>query len=116
MSSTLEQRENLKRGFGAFYENLTILLAGYDPMDLVRGGAPDDEYDIEVDAILLRLNEASSPMVLGQIIYEAFVECFGPTFASPNTQPSERTKARFTAMGEKAWASWRRWKEEAKPE
>src|SRR5258708_3989371 len=110
MSSASEQRENLKREYGSFYEDLTLLLAEYDPMGLVRGGAPDDEYDIEVYVILLRLNEASSPTMLGQIIYEAFVACFGSAFASPHTQPSEHTKTRFAALGEKAWTSWRRWK------
>lgn len=116
MSSTSEQHENLKREYGSFYEDLTLLLAEDDPMGLVRGGAPDDEYDIEVDVTLLRLNEASSPTLLGQIIYEAFVECFGSTFASPNTPPSERTRARFAALGEKAWTSWQRWKGEVRQE
>jgi len=116
MSPTSEQRKNLKREYGSFYKDLTSLLAEDDPMGLVRGGAPYDEYDIEVDAILLRLNEASSPTLLGQIIYEAFVECFGSTFAPPNTQPSERAQAHFAALGEKAWTSWQRWKEEATPQ
>jgi hypothetical protein len=34
-------------------------------MGLVRWGAPRNEYEPEVDAILLRLHEASSPSDLG---------------------------------------------------
>ncbi len=117
MSSTLEQREKLKREYGSLYKDLTLLLTEYDPMYLMSiPGIPPDEYDYEVDNILLRLNEASSPTLLGQIIYETFVKCFGSTFALPDTPPSEHTRKRFAAMGEKAWTSWRRWKGEAKPE
>jgi len=113
MPSRSEQHENLKREYGSFYETLTQLLAEYDPMGLMSiPGMPSNEYDIEVDVILSRLNEASSPTVLGQIIYETFVQCFGRTFAPPDQPPSERTRVWFEAMGEKAWTSWRRWREE----
>ena len=116
MSPTSEQHKHLKQEYRSFYRDLTSLLAEDDPVGLVRGGAPYDEYDIEVDVILLRLNEASSPALMGKIIYEGFVECFGSTFALPNTQPSERTQARFAALGEKAWMNWQRWQEKAQPQ
>jgi hypothetical protein len=112
MSLTPEQqRQNLKQEYGWLYEASIQLLAEYDPMHLIAMGAPRDEYEPEVDVILLRLPEASSPSTLGQIIYEAFVHCFGSTFSLlPYQSSSERTKTRFAAMGEKAWASWRQWK------
>ena len=78
-STPNQQRQHLKQAYGKFYTALTLLLADYDPMGLVRGGAPLNEYEPEVDAILLRLHEASSPSTLGHIIYETIVAYFGST-------------------------------------
>ena len=85
-------------------------------MYLIKGGAPSDEYESEVDAILLQLPEASSPTVLGRIIYETFVKSFAITPDPPIPQPSETERVRFAVLGEKAWTSWTRWKEEIEPE
>lgn len=109
-----QQRQNLKQEYGWLYEALIQLLAEYDPMNLIVMGAPSDEYDLEVDVILQRLPEASSPSSLGQIIYEAFVHCFGSSFSLlPYQSTSERTKTHFAVMGEKAWTRWRQWEGEA---
>ncbi len=85
-------------------------------MGLIRAGAPDDEYNLEVDTILSRLHEASSPNALGHIIYETFVAYFDSAFTSPNTPPSERTRKRFATLGEKVWASWKDWERETHTE
>ncbi len=77
MSSTLERRKNFKREYEAFYKALTMLLAEYDPMNLMFEDMPYDEYDIEVAEILLRLNEIGSPDIFEQVIYDTFVHCFG---------------------------------------
>lgn len=114
MAATPEQHAQLKQEYRSFYEALTLLLADYDPMGLVGGGAPYNEYDIEVDVILLRLNEAVSPDMLGQIMYEAFVQCFGRTFVRPDEQHSEQQKALFASIGNIAWHIWEYWKEEGR--
>lgn len=113
MSLTPEQRKSLKQEYGRLYEALTELLAEEDLMGLVRLGAPRDEYELEVDVILQRLSEARSPRVLGSIIYETFVQCFGTAFASRHRQSSEHKSFRFVVIGERAWALWKRWEGEA---
>ncbi len=112
MSLTSEQRESLKQEYGSFYEALTQFLAEEDLMGLVRIGAPHDEYELEVDVILQRLSEARSPRVLGSIIYETFVQCFGTSFASRHSQSTEHKSVRFVVIGERAWALWKRWEGE----
>lgn len=106
------QRSMLKQQYGWLYRALVKLLADEDPMYLINAGAPADEYEHEAENILLHLPEATSPNELGQIIYEVFVKCFGTTFAPDNKPPSESTKRRFAAMGEKAWTLWVRWQAE----
>ena len=110
------QRSILKQKYGWLYNALVKLLANEDPMYLISMGVPDDEYDIEVNAFLPRLPEANSPSELGQIIYEAFVKCFGETFVPSDKPPSEHRKRQFEIIGEKAWALWTRWREEAQQE
>lgn len=112
LSASHERRQNFKQEYGWFYEALVRLLARADPMNLVKMGAPEDEYELEVDVILQGLNEARSPGDLGQIIYDAFVDCFGSSFAAPAEQPGEQRKARFLSMGNEAWNLWQSWKGE----
>lgn len=113
MPSTPEsQRSTLKAKYGWLYKALVKLLAEEDLMGLVKMGAPDDEYEPEVDTFLPRLPEANSPDELGQIIYEAFVKCFGKTFVPSDKPPSEQSNRQFETIGEKAWAFWTRWREE----
>lgn len=109
------QHAMLKRQYGWFYQELIKLLGEADLMGFVFSGISADEYDIEVDELLLRLPEASSPNQLGQIIYEVFVKCFDIAFApADEPEPStERSKQLFATMGEKAWALWMRWQAEA---
>lgn len=106
--SSKEQRRKLKREYGEFYEALVQLLAEYDLIGLVKMGAPKDEYEPEVDVILGRLNEASSPDALRQIIYEAFVQCFSLS----DEALVVGVKAQLEVIGSVAWNSWRRWQRE----
>jgi hypothetical protein len=115
-SKEQEQQRKLKKEYGQLYEAFIQILAKDDPMNLVRIGAPDNEYQWEVDRILLRLNEAKSPSKLGDIIYEAFVQGFGKSFASQGEQSYRDYKPRFEALGEVAWKAWERWKEEKEQE
>lgn len=107
-----EQQRRLKQEYGWLYNSLIQILAKDDPMNLVRIGAPENEYQWEVDRILLRLNEANSPSELGDIIYEAFVSGFGMSFASQGEQSYQHYKPRFQGLGEAAWNVWERWREE----
>ncbi len=113
-SEKQEQQRKLKQEYGWLYESFTQILAKDDPMNLVRIGAPVNEYDLEVNTILLRLHDAHSPEELGDIIYTVFVSAFGKSFASRGELSYQQYKPRFQALGETAWNEWMRWKEEKK--
>jgi len=48
-----------------------------DPIGLIRGGAPRDEYDPEVGTILPRLRGVTSAEDIQSIVHEEFVNWFG---------------------------------------
>ncbi len=97
-SLSREQRQKMKQEYGWFYEALVQLLAKDDPMNLVRTGAPFNEYEPEVDMILSKLDKAESPSELGKIIYETFVYAFGTVFASRGEQSYKDYQPRFKAV------------------
>lgn len=107
-----EQRERIRQQYGWFYEYLVRLLAEDDPMYLTCFGAPPDEYEDEAAAIVLHLNEASSPAVLSEIIYEIFIKAFGPDIAPLSSPPSPTMKRRFEDLSNKIWTNWQRWNEQ----
>jgi hypothetical protein len=104
--------QKLKQEYGWFYDALCRLLAEDDPIGLIAGGAPVNEYDIEADEILCRLHDASSPAALGNIICEVFIEYFRSP-SDPPEPPSEGAKKYYRVLGERAWTIWTRWKAEA---
>ncbi|GCE26348.1 hypothetical protein KDA_18320 [Dictyobacter alpinus] len=99
-----EQIKRLRQQYGEFYKSFIKILASYDPLGLVSSGAPDNEYDIEVDAVLLRMKEAKSVDMLSTIIYEEFVRCF----SLPPTHP----KAPYNTIAASVWDTYQRWLQE----
>ncbi len=58
-----------------------MLLARHDPVGLTRGGAPDDEYDVEAGQIVRRmLHEAHSTHDVERIASEVFMDYFGSQY------------------------------------
>jgi hypothetical protein len=106
-----QQRRQLRLEYSGLYETFVWLFADYDPMRLIRLGAPSNEYDLEVEVTLSRLSEASNASDLTRIAYQSFVECFGNTFDTPNKRPTEITKRNFDVLGKEMWDSWKRWEE-----
>lgn len=96
-----EQIERLRQEYGWFYNSSVEILASYDPLGLISCGAPDDEYDIEVDAILLRMQEAKSVDMLSEIIYEEFVRCFSLSSTHPKTP--------YNNIADSVWNTYQRW-------
>ena len=96
-----EQLKQLRQQYGEFRESFITILASYDPLGLVAMGAPDNEYDIEVDAVLFRMKEAASMDILSTIIYEEFVRCF----SLPPTHP----KALYQAIAASVWDTYQCW-------
>ena len=66
-------RDRLRRRFGSLYSDILEILQHHDPIGI---GFLPDEYEPEVDTILLRLDGVSSENELQRIIYEEFVWWF----------------------------------------
>jgi hypothetical protein len=54
-----DERERLRNANAELFAQVTAILARHDLMDLVRIGAPEDEYEPEVGTILPRLRDAA---------------------------------------------------------
>ena len=106
LEMTEEQSEMLRQEYGWFYMSCVEILASYDPLVLVASGAPDDEYDVEVDAILLRMGEATSLDILSDIVYEEFSRSFNLSADYPKTV--------YTTIAARVWETYQRWLREQK--
>jgi len=96
-----EEREaSLKQAYGRPYTEVSRLVRQADPIRLIAIGAPDDEYDVEIGAILPRLLEATSAGDVHQIVHEEFVRCFDGDIAGPPEI--------YAAMSEEIWQTWKR--------
>jgi hypothetical protein len=54
-----------------------------DPVGLLEGGAPADEYCPEIDTILRRLSDAQQPGEVTGVLHEEFLRWFGEGTAGP---------------------------------
>jgi hypothetical protein len=96
-----EQRKILHQEYGWFRNSCVEILASYDPLGLIAGGAPDDEYDIEVDVILLRMEEAKLADILSKIIYDEFIRWF--------SLPPDYPKTPYNNIASSVWDTYQRW-------
>ncbi len=70
-------KRRAKAGFAALREAVSQALREADPIGLIRGGAPRNEYDPEVGTILPRLRGVTSAEDIQSIVHEEFVSWFG---------------------------------------
>lgn len=67
------------------YPSLYVAVAGAlretDPLGLISGGAPNDEYEPEVSTVSPRLREARAVDDVRRILHEEFVHWFGADIA-----------------------------------
>jgi hypothetical protein len=68
-------REELKRAYGAFYEEISALLFEHDPMG-INFSDNTDEYEPEVDLILPCLSRACDAVDVQRIVHEIFERMF----------------------------------------
>ena|SRR5687767_1481704 len=54
-----------------------------DPIGLLEIGAPNDEYDPEVETIVPRVAKAADEVEVHQIVHDEFVRWFGEGTAGP---------------------------------
>jgi hypothetical protein len=107
-----EQHQRLQQEYGWFYRSFNTILAVHDLEGLIAFGAPNDEYDIEVDAVLLRIKDIRSAKKLGRCIYEEFVRCFRSSLEFERIPAT--TPYRFLTIAQEVWSEYQRWLKEQK--
>jgi len=68
-----------------------------DPLGLLEGGAPSDEYAPEIGTILPRLVNAQQPDDVTSVLHEEFVRWFGESTAGPRDA--------YKALAGRIWAA-----------
>lgn len=69
------------------FEEVQKIVNEYDPIGLVSGGAPKDEYHTEVGKIVALLRDESDTQSLAQKIESIFLESFGDTDHNKSMYP-----------------------------
>ena len=70
-----------KAQFAALRDAVSQAIRDADPIGLIHGGAPLDEYDPEVGTVLPRLRGVTSYGEVRTILHEEFIHWFGDEVA-----------------------------------
>ncbi|KKS93160.1 MAG: hypothetical protein A3H59_01750 [Candidatus Jacksonbacteria bacterium RIFCSPLOWO2_02_FULL_43_9] len=68
---------SVNRGFKLFRNEIRCIINKYDPFHLTNYGAPEDEYDAEVDRVLSFLVNKKNDRPLYEQIKQVFFDSFG---------------------------------------
>ncbi|ATW24576.1 hypothetical protein [Candidatus Formimonas warabiya] len=79
----IEINNNLKAGYLREFLRIREAVNSVDPIGLINGGAPVDEYDPEVRDILIVIPNAKTQQELAEMIYKVFVKWFGNDTTGP---------------------------------
>lgn len=93
------RRREIDPAYAPLHAELRAILNYYDPVDLIRVGAPEDEYENELSTILPRLSEASDPSDVQHVLHEEFFRWFGEGITMFNY-------AEFEPVAADVWAAW----------
>lgn len=69
----------------------------WDPYGLLAGGAPEDEFDAEIEAVVSRLGVGMSPQDIAGVVSGIFSHTFEPEYFEVNNC-KEVAEAIFRAM------------------
>ncbi len=75
------------------YQNVKTVVNAMDPIGLIKGGAPEDEYDLEINKIIELIEQGSAEHELADRIYQIFVNYFTSDLAGE--------KSKYTAIAER---------------
>lgn len=75
-------RQKLKHSYQETIEIVRSVINEWDPYDLIKGGAPDNEFVREVALIAAKANEVKTPTELAEVISKVFSTSFGPEWFS----------------------------------
>jgi hypothetical protein len=67
----------MERRYQAFVAAVERAIKDADPIGLLKGGAPADEYSPEIGAIVPRVRNAQSVDEITAVLHEEFVRWFG---------------------------------------
>jgi len=93
----LEHRTVLRARYGSLYDEVLRIVTRHDPIEIAQ--LPDD-YEPEVDTILLRLEGARSASDARRILHQEFVQWFSIGLAGPEEN--------FEKMAREVWDAWGR--------
>ncbi len=73
----------------------------YDPIDLIKIGCPEDEYDPEIERILPLLSKIKNKKELLDKVYLVFVKMFDKSIAGPKNKYKKISEELFLLFFEK---------------
>jgi hypothetical protein len=98
MREAISRRHLFRREYRPLRNAVAAVIARADPVNLLALGAPGDEYDGEVGAILPQLPRAGSEADVLTIIRGEFVRRFGEDVAGPPERYNEAAAAVWLAL------------------
>ena len=112
-----EFRRKIKEQYGSFYNQITEIFNRHDPIDLIKIGAPSDEYGYEISRILSKLKNTESVLETRRIIYEEFNQSFNYGYSASNLSKRIKigddfagTETDYHLIAEEVWAVWETFK------
>jgi hypothetical protein len=98
LSEAISRRSLFAREFRPLRKAVAAAIAKADPIRLLQLGAPGDEYDQEVSAILPELSSASSEEDVCRIVRAEFARRFGEDIAGPPERYIEASASIWRAL------------------
>lgn len=74
---------SLKKEYGKLYDSVRAIINQEDPINQIKDGAFEDEYDSEIAAILARMKECRSIPLMQKMVHDVFTQSFDPPVAGP---------------------------------
>jgi hypothetical protein len=71
-------REVKRREREKIFEAVRSVINEWDPYDLLANGAPDDEFGMEISAVIRQLDRIRSPLEASHVISRVFSSSFEP--------------------------------------
>ncbi len=95
------RRDRVKATYPQLFDEITAILATYDPLGLVSD-ENSDEYESETGTILPRLEQATSATDVERIVHDEFLDWFGPACAGLMVGAEHDLRAAARAI----WTAW----------
>ena len=68
--------DSVKKEFGQSFNELRTIINKHDPINLIKIGAPIDEYNSEVKTIIIQLKNMTTEQQVQDLIYQEFLRWF----------------------------------------